>query len=52
MPFNDKIKKSIKERNAVASTDTSVKDRRMGSCWIIANTEEKELVSNRFYHKK
>ena len=52
MLFSDKIKKNIEERNTVASTNTSVKDRRMGSCWIIANTEEKELVSNRFYHKK
>ena len=50
--FNKEIKKSIEDRCAVAASDASVKDGKMGRCQIIANIKKKELISNELYHKK
>ena len=49
-PFNEKIKKSIEGGKAVAVINASVKDGKMGG-QIIVNTERRELVSNKLYHK-
>ena len=50
--FNKEIKKSIEDGYVVAVSDALVKDGRMGRCWIIANVEKKELISNELYHKE
>ena len=51
-PFNEIIVKSIEEGNAVAATDASVKDGKMGGCWIIVNKENRDLLSNELHHKR
>ena len=36
----------------VVVMDASVKDEKMGGCWIIANEIERDILSNELHHKK
>ena len=51
LQFRKEIVKSIEDRNAIAASDTSVKNRQIVGCWIIANKIESKLERNMIYHK-
>ena len=50
-PFGEDIAASIEEMKAFAATDASVKDGKMGDCWIIANNVNKDVLSRDLHHK-
>ena len=51
-PFGEEIVTKIEEMKAFAATDALVKDGEMGGCWIIANNEERDVLSRELYHKR
>ena len=51
-PFDENMTRDIQEGNAVAATDVSVKDGRMGGRWIISNRRRSGEISGELYHKE
>ena len=49
--FNESITISIENEMAVAATDASTKDGRMGGSWIIGDKDNRRLLGNKLYHK-
>lgn len=51
-PFSEDTAASIEEMKACAATDASVKDGKMGGCWIIGNNVNKDVLSREMCHKR
>ena len=49
--FNETMTTSIENEMAVAVTDVSTKDGRMGGSWIIGDKNNRRLLGNKLYHK-
>ena len=51
LSFNDEVKRNIEEGKAVAVTDASIKNGKMGGSQVMSNMNKIELFSNQLYHK-
>ena len=50
--FNQEITESIIQSRAIAASDVSIKDGKMGRAWIVMKNNGQEVLFNRLYHKK
>ena len=53
IPFSEELTESIRQGNAIAASDTSVKEKCMGGCWIIAQSNRKvTFLKSKLYHNQ